>query len=298
MDWNGLINQDCYYINSRPGRKPKIAAPDAASTAPTDPAPPVKRKRIVKPKDPNAPPRDRKKKNKDALESSATSELRATSGPPRQPKIIESNYQNLAEQHSKTQPQPHIAKDEAIPTQRPIQSFFNVPPPRPPQPQSQPQPQPEPSQNQPAPPAPPQQQQQQARVSGQNYDPIRSNYHTVRETVVTHNHNQYAGSQGSPSQPPAPSMNRASASPSISSLVDPPYQALLSPSIAAQSFFNQQQLRYQRDEGNNSVPPSPTANRLAPSAIIEPSVSPKPPTPVVNKSVTVSNLPHAVRSNH
>jgi hypothetical protein len=75
-------------------------------------------------------------------------------------------------------------------------------------------------------------------------------------------------------------MNRASASPSISSLVDPPNQALTSPSIAAQSFFNQQQqARFHRDEGHTSVPPSPTVNRLAPSAIVE-SSTPKPPTPV------------------
>jgi hypothetical protein len=62
-------------------------------------------------------------------------------------------------------------------------------------------------------------------------------------------------------------MNRASASPSISSLVDPPNQALTSPSIATQSFFHQQQqARYQND-GRTSIPPSPTVNRLAPSAV-------------------------------
>jgi hypothetical protein len=233
----------------------------------------------VKPKDPNAPPRERKKKNKDSLDSSAASDLKAVSGPPRpQPKIIESNYQNLAEQHPKVQPQPQPVKDEAI-HNRPIQSFFNAPP----------LPQPHHSQHQPPPPPPQQQQQQQqpVRTSGQNYDPIRSNYDPVRETVITHH--PYPSSQGSPSQPP-PSMNRASASPSISSLVDPPNQALTSPSIAAQSFFNQQQLRLQRDESHNSVPPSPTASRLAPSAMVEHSVTPKPPTPVSNRPVAVSTL--------
>ncbi|KAF4622791.1 hypothetical protein G7Y89_g14234 [Cudoniella acicularis] len=73
-------------------------------------------------------------------------------------------------------------------------------------------------------------------------------------------------------------MNRASASPSISSLVDPPNQALTSPSIAAQSFFNQQQARLHRDEAQASVPPSPTANRLAPSIVNETSSGPAPPS--------------------
>jgi len=68
-------------------------------------------------------------------------------------------------------------------------------------------------------------------------------------------------------------MNRASASPSISSLVDPPDQSLTSPSIAAQSFFNQQQLRFQRDD-QPSVPPSPTAIRLAPSVMTDTSAPP------------------------
>lgn len=111
--------------------------------------------------------------------------------------------------------------------------------------------------------------------SGQNYDPIRSNYDPVRETVVNHPPPPYNG-QGSPGLPY--STNRASASPSISSLVDPPNQSLTSPSIAAQSFFNQQQ-RLQHDS-HGSVPPSPTVNRLAPGLILE--SSPKPPPPQVS----------------
>ena len=86
--------------------------------------------------------------------------------------------------------------------------------------------------------------------------------------------------QASPHALPPQTMNRASASPSISSLVDPPNQALTSPSIAAQSFFNQQQqqARY-RDEGQNSLPPSPHPTRLAPSAVVE-SITQKAPVPV------------------
>jgi hypothetical protein len=159
-------------------------------------------------------------------------------------------------------------ENEAIPIpskghvhSEPTRSFFsNIPPPPPPPPQQQQQQQ--------------QQQSQPVRSSGQNYDPIRSNFDPVRETVVAHNHYMPTTAQGSPGPPH--SMNRASASPSISSLVDPPNQPLASPSIAAQSFFNQQQARLHRDEHHHSLPPSPTANRLAPSAVIEPTISPRP----------------------
>merc|ERR1711964_404599 len=75
-------------------------------------------------------------------------------------------------------------------------------------------------------------------------------------TVVSHS--PYGNPQTSPSH--AHSMNRASASPSISSLVDPPNHALTSPSIATQSFYQQQQQqsRLHQTDGPSSVPPSPT----------------------------------------
>ncbi|KFY20162.1 hypothetical protein V491_03939, partial [Pseudogymnoascus sp. VKM F-3775] len=68
---------------------------------------------------------------------------------------------------------------------------------------------------------------------------------------------------------PAPS-NRASASPSIASLVDPPHQASTSPSMATQSFFQHQMKMH------NSVPPSPTHNRVVPSPTLNPSGGPSP----------------------
>jgi hypothetical protein len=102
------------------------------------------------------------------------------------------------------------------------------------------------------------------RTSGQNYDPIRSNYDPVRETVISHN--SFNNPQMSPKYGQMPP-NRASASPSISSLVDPPHQASTSPSIATQSFFSHQ-MKMQNQEGHNSVPPSPTANRPTPSPMM------------------------------
>jgi hypothetical protein len=238
----------------KPGRKPgSVNKPknNADSSATNTDAPRVRKAR--KPRDPNAPPTQRRKKNAGS-DANSVVDVKPAAGVPRPPQPPPEALTNFHVPASVTPNQAQKGKNEDI--QRPIQSFFtNAPPPPPPQ-QSQP-PQP-------------------VRTSGQNYDPIRSNYDPVRETVVTHN--SYSNSQGSPSHPH--SVNRASASPSISSLVDPPNQALTSPSIATQSFFNQQQqARLHRDEGHTSVPPSPTVNRLAPSAVVEPSTQ-KPPTPV------------------
>ena len=79
-------------------------------------------------------------------------------------------------------------------------------------------------------------------------------------------------------------MNRASASPSISSLVDPPNQ---SPSTASQSFFihHQQQHRTHPSEHSPSVPGSPTANRFAPAP-----AEPAPPAPTLPKKAEGATL--------
>jgi hypothetical protein len=87
-------------------------------------------------------------------------------------------------------------------------------------------------------------------------------------------------------------MNRASASPSISSLVDPPNQ---SPSTATQSFFmhHQQQQRLQ-NEHPPSVPASPTANRFAPvleQAPAAPSAPALAPTAPKKEAVAPGNQP-------
>ncbi|KAG0647099.1 Histone promoter control 2 [Hyphodiscus hymeniophilus] len=266
----------------KPGRKPKISLENGSSSP-------------RKVKDPNAPPgRKRKSQNQTATPESSTAaaQLKAIAGPERLPTPTPRNAESrpatrdasfeVRPDANLTRPASQNGKHEDIPTQKPIHSFFNAPPPPPPQQQqqsapSQPQHSPLPLQQQPV------------RTSGQNYDPIRSINDPVRETVVSHH--SYSNSQGSPNHPP-PTMNRASASPSISSLVDPPNQAMTSPSIATQSFFHQQQQARYRDDNRPSVPPSPTFNRLAPSAIIE--TGPKPstqyaPSPALQS--TASSLP-------
>lgn len=127
----------------------------------------------------------------------------------------------------------------------------------------------------PPPPPPPSVIQVQPRTSGQKYDPIRSNYDPVRETTVVQS-NPFSA-QSSPK--PVPLMNRASASPSISSLVDPPHHPSASPSIATQSFFNQQ-ARHQ-EEKQKSVPASPSFAR-ATEPLPSPSVAATPPPKMVH----------------
>jgi hypothetical protein len=249
--------------NSHQGRKPKNAVPEAAPTAAAV-ADIAKPKRVRKPRDPNAPPVQRRRKTKDAEENTnGPTEIKFAVHP-------ENVYRGPAPATENSAPfqKGFAAESEAIPnltSQTPI-SFFNPHPPPPP---------PKPA---PAPPPP-----QAVRTSGQNYDPIRSNYDPVRENVMPYNSYNPGNPQGSPGLPP--SINRASASPSISSLVDPPNQPSASPSTATQSFFiHHQQARLQRDERPPSVPPSPTTNRFAPPPV-EPSPNPTPqvPSPALSK---------------
>ncbi|EKD15078.1 histone promoter control 2 [Drepanopeziza brunnea f. sp. 'multigermtubi' MB_m1] len=279
----------------KPGRKPgstnKPKNNDSSATNTDTQAPKVRKPR--KPKDPNAPPVQRRKRNaasdgaQQHLDIVFASEVGRQSPHPLQEAPPNFQVPVLASQNGKS---------EDIP--RPAQSFFNAPAPHPSahQQQQQQQQQQQPQQQQSQPPS--QQQQQQppqpqqpppaphpvqhhtmlrTSSSGQNYDPIRSNYDPVRETVVSH-HPYSINSQGSPNHPHA--LNRASASPSISSLVDPPNQSLTSPSVATQSFFNQQQQQQQQQQArlhqhdSASGPPSPTVNRQAPAANVEPKISP------------------------
>ena len=242
---NGMVSAE-KPPRKKPGRKPKEPAPGEAP----------KQRRQRKPRDPNAPPIRRRTKKvieAEAANSANVSDASTITAPPRQPFLGESLANFPIPPPLSTLPSQKGNNEDIQSGSRPIHSFFNQPPPPPPQQSMQQPPQP-------------------VRTSGQNYDPIRSNYDPVRETVISHS--SYNNSQGSPSLPQ--SLNRASASPSISSLVDPPNHALTSPSIATQSFFNQQQHARLRDEGHTSVPPSPTATRTAPSVVIESPAASKP----------------------
>ncbi|APA14350.1 hypothetical protein sscle_12g091200 [Sclerotinia sclerotiorum 1980 UF-70] len=259
----------------KPVRKPRPKAGDASSATNTD-AP--KPKRVRKPRDPNAPPAARSRKKATPSENTNGGESS------RQTKITDAPGMRLSDINFSGPATPPVqnvtisksGESEAIP-----KSFFNSAPPQP-QPQVAPPPPP------PQPPQPPQPQQHLAqpqsqmstqqpqtttRTSGQNYDPVRSNYDPVRETLVSHH--SYNNSQGSPIPPQV--TNRASASPSIASLVDPPNQPLTSPS--AHSFLMHQQ---RQQDGHTSLPASPIVNRLGLSTTSD-SASPRTfaPTPTL-----------------
>ncbi|GAW13377.1 hypothetical protein ANO14919_027610 [Xylariales sp. No.14919] len=229
-----------------------------------------KPKRTRKPKDPNAPPTQRRRKttgtadgeNGDTPSRAASSPAGPATATPasRQPKITEvAATMSRLEQVPQREP-----KRESMPGS--MSSILNAEP----EPQSsyhqQPQPPPRPSVT--------------PRASGTAYDPIRSsNYDPVRETMVSHS---YPNTMGSPRGPNnTNTINRASASPSIASLVDPPVQNIISPVPSHTSFaLNQQQNHSQPpsqsrpQQDSNSVPASPNPFRRD----FAPPPAPKPPT--------------------
>ena len=163
----GNVNSAEKPARRKPGRKPgsikqpKTNAVDSSATNTNAP----KLKRTRKPRDPNAPPVPRRKRNTNSTSGArapGTPEIHPFAAAPlrQQPQVLETapnpNFHVPAPIAS--QPPPQNGKIEDI-LRQPIQSFFNTAPPLPP-PQQQ-------------------QQQQPIRRSGQNYDPIRSNYDPV-----------------------------------------------------------------------------------------------------------------------
>ncbi|KAI0206687.1 hypothetical protein F4808DRAFT_3139 [Astrocystis sublimbata] len=230
-----------------------------------------KPKRARKPKDPNAPPTQRRRKTTGTVDgengdppSRAASSPAGPSAPgsaSRQPKITDMNTMGRLEPLPQREP-----KRESMPGS--MSSILNADP-EPPhsyQIQQQPQPPPRPSMT--------------PRASGTAYDPIRSsNYDPVRETMVSH---PYSSTMGSPRGPTnTNAINRASASPSIASLVDPPVQNIISPVPSTATFTPSQQLNHSQpqpqkhpQQNSSSVPASPNTFRRD----FAPPPAPKPPT--------------------
>lgn len=250
----------------KPGRKPGSTvkpkvAPDGSSTNPDQP----KQRRPRKPKDPNAPPVQRKRKAAAAAEGSdATSEMdaRSASGPPRQPKSTELTPMRMAlstsAETSFTQPAP---KRESTGSMQ-MQNLLN----------EEPRPKPPP-----------------VAPARQMFDPIRGNYDPIRESMVTRD--PYGtGPLGSP-RAPTQVVNRASASPSIASLVDPqPAPNVISP---LPTYSNPTSTA--RFHESPSMPPSPSnAVRSAPQQMPKPALTearrapPPPPAAPKPESKTTS----------
>ncbi|KAH9239314.1 hypothetical protein K456DRAFT_1747094 [Colletotrichum gloeosporioides 23] len=220
----------------KPGRKP------GSTVKPKNPDEPPKVRRPRKPRDPNAPPIQRKRKSAPAQDADAGSDSKSLAAaalsatpPSRQAKITDL-VSNFDSRPSSAQPEhtaQKVPKREDIP--RSMQSILNSDP----EPESKPQ-----SASLPT------------RTSGQSYDPIRGNYDPIREIF---------GSASSP-RPPAQTVARPSASPSIASLVEPTHN-VASPN---QSFRASTQ---SRPQDSPSVPASPSYPvRSTPQTISKPPV--------------------------
>ncbi|RYP12257.1 hypothetical protein DL765_007442 [Monosporascus sp. GIB2] len=272
----------------KPGPKPGSKIGKRSSTQPEEGE---KVKRTRKPKDPNAPPAPRKRKAAPAAdEDAAEVKLRAASigggvgvGPStasRQPKITD-----IATTQGRLEPISHkVPKRDSLPES--MSKILNA----------DPEPQHSQLQAQPLRPTAP------SRTSGTNYDPIRSsNYDPVRETMVTHS---YSNPLASPRAPTGSVVNRASASPSIASLVDPtPVPNVMSPAASHTSFaqnLQQAQSKPRKPQESSSMPTSPDPPRKefapppAPKAAAAAEVKKPAPPPAVSAASKIEIRPSSI----
>ncbi|KAI2466173.1 HPC2-domain-containing protein [Annulohypoxylon bovei var. microspora] len=253
----------------KPGPKPGTRINKRSSTNPEEEN---KVKRVRKQKDPSAPTTSRRRKVTSLDGEASESRSRATSvaggtnsgtaAPSRQPKITE---MVTAQNQNRLEPAPQReVKRENI-----LGSMSNILNAEPEPPHQYSRQQSQQTQQQPTRPSVP------SRTSGTNYDPIRSsNYDPIRGTM------SYSNPMGSPRGPSTTTnvINRASASPSIASLVDPPVPNIISPVPSHTSFTQNAPSHSQPQSGvhreSSSMPESPNPFRkefIAPPA-------PKPPT--------------------
>ncbi|KAI1103713.1 HPC2-domain-containing protein [Jackrogersella minutella] len=263
----------------KPGPKPGTRINKRSSTNPEEGE---KVKRARKQKDQSAPTTSRRRKVTSSLDGEA-GESRSRAGSvagatstgaastSRQPKITD-----MVNAQTRIEPVPQRGvKREGMPGS--MSSILNADP-EPPQQFSRQQSQQ--AQQQPARPSVP------SRTSGTNYDPIRSsNYDPIRGTMVTHS---YSNPMGSPRGPSTTGIiNRASASPSIASLVDPPVPNIISPVPSHVSFTHNAQSSNAHSQSqppphkeSNPMPESPNPFRkefIAPPAPRLPMNEPKEP---------------------
>lgn len=233
----------------KPGRKPgttvkpkattttaAVAATEAGQDAP-------KQRKPRKPRDPNAPPAQRKRKSAPNVEANVGADSKSlasgASNPnstpavtppaaaPRQSKITDLVSTVPVEPRTPTQqdfPVKALKREPHVSSVQNILNAADVP----------------------------------VRTSGQNYDPIRGNYDPVRETMITRD--PYGtNSISSPRVPITQVPSRASASPSISILVDPmPSHNPISPPQLSRQSSQQPVIPLRPTQEPTSVPPSPT----------------------------------------
>lgn len=220
----------------KPGPKPGTKLGKRPSTSNPDGTEKIRKPR--KPRDPNALPVQRKRKlvttDPDVFELHG--EARSVSigaGAPRQTKLTD-----MVNTTGRLEPMAQPLKREdsqGRPRMSNMSSLLNA----------EPEPQ--------LPSQPPSQPLAAPRSSGTNYDPIRPSYDPVRGTMVSHS---YSNPLASP-RAPTNVVNRASASPSIASLVDPPAQTIISPMPTHTTFAQSVTQQPQSRQESTSIPPSP-----------------------------------------
>ncbi|KAK1782226.1 hypothetical protein QBC45DRAFT_7966 [Copromyces sp. CBS 386.78] len=263
----------------KPGRKPKPKDPADENSTATEQLP--KQRRPRKPRDPNAPPIQRKRKAADApdaadhdtsmeIDTSLASANRYLGGPSR----LEAPIISL---HQRAQKIPKRETSHAVSMSHLLNE--DDPPPKP-----------------------------QPAAAKQVYDPVRSSYDPVRETMMSRDVFGTGSIMGSPRAPASqPVINRASASPSIASLVDPPAPTnIISPGPSHQTPYSTAPTKSRLQESTSATPSSsnpvrPTPQQITKPQIIEvrrapppppaPSASQRKPSPPKNSFTSMSTVP-------
>ncbi|ESA41817.1 hypothetical protein GE21DRAFT_9757 [Neurospora crassa] len=243
----------------KPGRKPKPKDPADENSTATEQQPKPRRPR--KPRDPNAPPivRKRKAAATDDAPDAADDHDTSMEMPDQYHGIAQRSKGSLVPLHllPRDQRPPKIPKRETHPVS--MSHLLN---------EEDPPPQPQPT------------------ASRQVFDPIRGSYDPVRETMMSRDVFGTGSIMGSPRAPTSQPVNRASASPSIASLVDPPAPPnIMSPVPSHQTPYNTAATKSRLQESTSATPPSSNPVRSTPQQIAKPQIievrraPPPPPAP-------------------
>lgn len=239
----------------KPGPKPGTKLGKRTSSSNPDGSEAVKVRKPRKPRDPNAPPVQRKRKLATTEPDTPEPHVEARSvsigaGAPRQTKLTE-----MVNTTGRLEPMAPLKREnsQSQPRMSNMSSLLNAEPE--PQPQTQAIATP--------------------RSVGTNYDPPRPSYDPVRGTMVSHS---YSNPLASP-RAPTNVVNRASASPSIASLVDPPVQTIISPIPTHTTFAQSVSQQPQSRQESSSIPPSPQPFRTPKEIAPPPAPKSNPPEP-------------------
>ncbi|KAJ4291079.1 HIR complex subunit [Kalmusia sp. IMI 367209] len=236
-------------VRKKPGPKPKPKDPNAEEKKPR------KSRKAAEPKDPNAAPAPRKRRAKASLEAQAAPPPPPSSAPVEEKPAVGLLQQQQQQQQQQTAPQPRPA--EVVPVPQPEQPPPVTQVPRAPSSAAEPlHGNPNLSHITPAPSTP------RPASSGQRYDPIRGGVFESKPHIAA----------SVPPPPISPPLNRASASPSITSLIDPP--------TAANSAYTQPaRLQQQASVTSNPLSPAAMSNRQVP--LLPSQDNQQPPRPTV-----------------